>query len=159
MAHSSTEIIGATSSPSDDQPPHAKKITGAFNIRYPNLPVVEVRSRVQVPLPGTYQVHAAPQTCRDILRVMAIQKKSENEDRENKKRMAEKVVADKNSSKKNRGGGARGGARMFCLQPLTSLTALARKESIDDSSLMPNCAAKLFKIPTRWCSTHAGLVL
>ncbi len=96
VAHSSTEIIGATSSPSSDQPPHAKKITGTFDIRYPNLPVVEVRSRVQVPLPGTYQVHAPPpQTCRDILRVMSIQKKSENEDLENKKRMAEKVVAEK----------------------------------------------------------------
>ena len=111
VAHSSTGILGATSSPSDDQPPHAKKITEAFDIRYPNLPVVEVRPRVQVPLPGTYQVHAPPQTCRDILRVMSIQKKSENEERENKKRMAEKVVAVKNSSKDKRGGGERGGAR------------------------------------------------
>jgi hypothetical protein len=95
VAQSSTEILGATSSPSDDQPPHAKKITGAFDLRYPNLPVVEVHPRVQVPLHVTYQVHAPPQTCRDILRVMSIQKKSENEDRENKKMKAEKVVAEK----------------------------------------------------------------
>ena len=100
VAQSSTGILVATSSPSDDHPPHAKKITEAFDIRYPNLPVVEVRPRVQVPLPGTYQVHAPPQTCRDILRVMSIQKKSENEERENKKRMAEKVVAEKKTALK-----------------------------------------------------------
>jgi hypothetical protein len=60
-----------------------------------------VRPRVQVPLHGTYQVHAPPQACRDILRVMSIQKKSENEDRENKKRKAEKVVAQKAALKRN----------------------------------------------------------
>ena len=108
MAQSSNEVLGPTTSPSDEQPSHAKKITGAFDIRYPNLPppVVEVRPRVQVALPGTYQVHP-PQTCRDILRVMSIQKKAENEDRENKKRKAEKFVAQKNSPKKKRGGAKR----------------------------------------------------
>ena len=109
MAQSSNEILGPTTSPSDEQPSHAKKITGAFDIRYPKLPppVVEVRPRVQVALPSTYQVQPPQKTCRDILRVMSIQKKSENEDRENKKRKAEKVVAKKNSPEKKRGGAKR----------------------------------------------------
>ncbi len=100
VAQSSNENLGPTTLPSDEQPPHAKKITGAFDIRYPNLPpaVVEVRPRVQVALPSTYQVHPRLQTCRDILRVMSIQTKSKNEDRENKKRKAEKFVAEKKTS-------------------------------------------------------------
>jgi hypothetical protein len=63
-----------------DQPPAVKNITKPFDIRFPNLspPVVEVHPRIQVEMPGTYQVHP-PQTCRDILRVMSIQKNFEND--------------------------------------------------------------------------------
>jgi len=59
--------------PSDDHLPTAKKITGAFDIWYLNLPpmVVEVRPRIQVELHVTYQV-PPPSLWRDILRVMSI---------------------------------------------------------------------------------------
>ena len=43
----------------DDLPLAAKKIIEPFDIRFPNLPrpVVEVRPRIQVELPITYQAH------------------------------------------------------------------------------------------------------
>ena len=65
----------------DDLPLAAKKIIEPFDIRFPNLPrpVVEVRPRIQVELPITYQAHPPPQTCRDILRVMSVQKNSEDD--------------------------------------------------------------------------------
>jgi hypothetical protein len=58
-ALSANNKIGAIASPSDEEPPNAKKIISAFDIRYPNLPppVVEVRPRIHNALHGTYQVH------------------------------------------------------------------------------------------------------
>ena len=40
-------------------------------------------------------------------------------------------------------------ASMFYLHPFTSLTAFARKESVEDSSCTPGCAAMLFIFNTR----------
>ncbi len=102
-ALSANDKIGATASPSDEEPQNAKEMTIAFDIRYPNLPppIVEVRLRIQVTLPNTYQAHPL-QTCRDILRVMSIQKKSEND--EHNKREAEIIEANKKEHKNKRGG-------------------------------------------------------
>jgi hypothetical protein len=85
----------------DDQPLAAKKITEPFDIRFPNLPrlVVEVRPRIQVELPITYQAHL-PQTCRDILRLMSVQTNSEDDQR-TAKRKAEKVEAEKRNQQRN----------------------------------------------------------
>ena len=59
---SKNDKIRAFTFPSDDQPPAAKKITKPFDIRFPNLPppVVEVRPRIQVKLPITFQVQPPP---------------------------------------------------------------------------------------------------
>jgi hypothetical protein len=88
----------------DDLPLAAKKIIEPFDIRFPNLPrpVVEVRPRIQVELPITYQAHP-PQTCRDILRVMSVQKNFEDDQR-TAKRKAETVEAEKKKTLKKRGG-------------------------------------------------------
>ncbi len=52
----------------DDQPLAAKKITEPFDIRFPNLPrpVVEVRPRIQVVLPITYQAPPPPDLSRHL---------------------------------------------------------------------------------------------
>ena len=51
--------IRVTVFPSDCQPPSTKKITEAFDIRFPNLspPDVDVRPCIQVDLLVTYQAH------------------------------------------------------------------------------------------------------
>ena len=57
-ARSENDKLRATAFPSDEQPLAAKKIIDPFDIRFPNIPrpVFEVRPRIQVELPFTYQV-------------------------------------------------------------------------------------------------------
>ena len=57
---SGNDKLRASEFTSDDNLPLAsKKIIEPFDIRFPNLPrpIVEVRSRIQVELPITYQAH------------------------------------------------------------------------------------------------------
>ena len=59
-ARSGNDKLCASEFTSDDnQPLAAKKITEPFDIQFPNLPrpVVEVRPRIHVELPITYQAH------------------------------------------------------------------------------------------------------
>ena len=85
---------------SDDQPLAAKKTTEPFDIRFPNLPppIVEVRPRIQVEWPCYYQVpppSPPPKTCRNILRVMSIQKNFENDQRKEKAKTVDAEIKKK----------------------------------------------------------------
>jgi len=89
----------------DDHPLAANKITEPIDIRFPNLPrpVVEMRPRIQVELPISYQA-PTPETCIDILRGMSVQKNFEDDQRTAAKRKAETVEAGKKRPAKKRGG-------------------------------------------------------
>ncbi len=101
----SDELRASEITSDDDQPLAAKKIIETFDIRFPNLPrpVVEVRPRIQVELPITYQAPPPSQTYRDILRVMSVQKNHEDDER-TAKRKAETFEAEKKKLAMKRGG-------------------------------------------------------
>ena len=76
------EVLQSASTPSCFDKPLTSNASKAFDIRYPALypaapAVVQVLPRIQVELPASSEVQP-PQTCRDILRLMSIQKQFEN---------------------------------------------------------------------------------
>lgn len=104
------EVLQSVSTPSCFDKPLTSNASKAFDIRYPALypaaPVVQVLPRIQVELPASSEVQP-PQTCRDILRLMSIQKQFENRKvvapPETNKRAADEVESGNKKKEKKRG--------------------------------------------------------